>query len=227
VDLDADPAADPATDQGAGKGPADAAASRSRRQRRFSIPDPQDNRLTERLEAFLEGPVTKGPAAPTPDAPAAPAAPAAAPRPAASRPPIAIDSRADWNEALRYETARHERYGRPTAVAVIELVVLDASGRGGSRSSLDTAAAVVGRILRSTMRLPDRIARVSPTRFHILLPETNRPEARRFAERARRAAETALAGGAVQVVLRIAIAAPGREESLTAALVMAEAQLAG
>ena len=197
--------------------------ARSRRQRRFSIPDPHDHRLTERLEAFLEGPAPKAPAA-APEPTAEPSSPA---RPAASRPPIVIDSRADWNEALRYEAARHERYGSPAAVAVIELLVLDASGVAAARSSVDVAAAVVGRILRSTMRLPDRIARVGPTRFHILLPETNRADARRFAERARRAADTALAAGAVQATLRIAIAAPTREESLTAALAMAEGQLAG
>jgi GGDEF domain-containing protein len=196
----------------------------SRRQRRFSIPEPQDHRLTERLEAFLEGPAPKPP---VPAAPEVPPAPAVARRPAASRPPISIDSRADWNEALRYEAARHERYGRPAAVAVIELVVLNDSGREASRSSIDTAAAVVGRVLRSTMRLPDRIARVGPTRFHVLLPETNRVEARRFAERARRAAESALAGGAVQVALRIAIAAPARGESLPTALATAEEHLAG
>ena len=205
------------------QGAASSVGARSRRQRRFSIPDPQDHRLTERLEAFLEGPAPKPSTAPL-DPPAEPSGP---PRPAASRPPIAIDSRADWNDALRYEAARHERYGSPAAVAVIELLVVDATGVEASRSSIDVAAAVVGRILRSTMRLPDRLARVGPTRFHILLPETNRAEARRFAERARRAADTALAAGAVQATLRIAIAAPTRDESLTTALAMAESQLAG
>jgi diguanylate cyclase (GGDEF)-like protein len=200
------------------------ASGKARRQRRFSIPDPQDHRLTERLEAFLEGPAPK-PAAPAlPEPPPSPAGPG---RPVTSRAPIAIDSRADWNDALRYETARHERYGRPAAVAVIDMIVFDTSGRDASRSAIDVAAAMVGRVLRSSMRLPDRIARVGPTRFHILLPETNRVEARRFAERARRAAESALAGAAVQVTLRIAIAAPTRDESLPAALATAELQLTG
>jgi GGDEF domain-containing protein len=148
-------------------------------------------------------------------------------RPGTSRPPIAIDSRADWNEALRYEAARHERYGRPTAVAIVDMVVLEAAGRDAARASIDAAASVVGRVLRASMRLPDRIARVSPSRFHVLLPETNGAEARRFAERARRAAEAALAGGSVHVTLRIAIAAPSREETLPAALATAEVQLAG
>jgi GGDEF domain-containing protein len=201
-----------------------ARAPAGRRQRRFSIPDPQDHRLTERLEAFLEGPAPKGSMPAAPEVPPAPVGPQ---RPATSRPPIAIDSRADWNEALRYEAARHERYGSPAAVAVIDMVVFDTSGRDATRSSIDAAAAVVGRILRSTMRLPDRLARVGPTRFHALLPETNRADARRFAERARRAAEAALGGGAVQVTLRIVIAAPTREESLPVALAAAETHLAG
>jgi diguanylate cyclase (GGDEF)-like protein len=195
---------------------------KARRQRRFSISEPEDHRLSRRLEAFLEGPAPKSAALPASEVAPPPEAPA---RPATSRPPISISSRADWNEALRYEDARHERYGRSAAVAVVDLVVFDASGREASRSAIDMAAALVGRVLRSSMRLPDRIARVGPTRFHLLLPETNRVDARRFAERARRAAEAALIGGAVQVTLRIAIAVPARNESLPAALATAELQL--
>jgi diguanylate cyclase (GGDEF)-like protein len=214
----------PDPDGASSGGPALERGSASRRQRRFSIPDPHDHRLTERLEAFLDGPAPKPSGAAGPDAPLAPLAPL---RPAASRAPVALDSRADWNEALRYEAARHERYGRPVAIAVIDLVLVESSGRAPARSAVDAAASVVGRVLRSSMRLPDRIARVGPARFHVLLPETSRADARRFAERARRAAESALAGGAVQVSLRIAIAAPSREEPLPAALATAELQLAG
>ena len=61
----------------------------------------------------------------------------------------------------------------------------------------------------------------------VLAPHYSGLSVGEYEKRARRAAEAALAGGSVQVTLRIAIAAPSREETLPAALATAEVQLAG
>jgi GGDEF domain-containing protein len=111
-------------------------------------------------------------------------------------------------------------------VAVIEVVVLDDAGAEPSRTAVDAIAGSLAQLLRSSMRETDRIARMGPTRFNVLLPETSRAEARRFAERARRAGEVAFSRETLRLVLKIAIAAPGRDETLAEALATAEGELA-
>ena len=67
--------------------------------------------------------------------------------------------------------------GRPRVI----VVDLHPSERGLE----DRFAARVGSVLRDHARETDRIARVGPTRFHVLLPETSEPEAAVLAERVR------------------------------------------
>lgn len=197
------------------------------RQGRFAIPDPEGHRLEEKIEAFLEGPDSRRTGRTHRGAAAAPTPPLRPIRPERLDHPLKLDSRADWNAAFGMEAARHERYGRPVAVTVIEADVQDQAGREPSRIAVDAMATALGQLLRASMRETDRIARMSPTRFNLLLPETSRAEARRFAERARRAGEAGLASGGLRVRLRVTIAAPGRDESLADALAAAEAELAG
>jgi diguanylate cyclase (GGDEF)-like protein len=186
--------------------------------------------VAEKIEAFIQGPVARPPQARhsrvrARTAPPLPPAVLGAPIHRAHLPQL--DSRADWNLALRLEAARHERYARPVALVVIDVVVTDEIGYEPSRSVIDALAGALGQMLREMTRETDRIARFGPTRFNVLLPETSRAEARRFAERAREAAETGLVRGSLTATLRIALASPGPDEALTEALALAEAQLAG
>ncbi|MEO5884854.1 MAG: hypothetical protein ABIQ58_04995, partial [Candidatus Limnocylindrales bacterium] len=120
------------------------AASRTRRPR-FALPaDHHDERTSEGIEAFLEGPVR------------ARRTRARQPRTEALRRPrrvLALDTRTDWEAALVYEDARLARYGRPVSVLVLDV-------RLGRQGATDRLVARVGVIIRHLARETDRVARV-------------------------------------------------------------------
>ena len=112
------------------------------------------------------------------------------------------------------------RYGRPAAVLIVDV-------EPASPRQLDRIAQVVGAIVRREAREPDRVARMSPGRFHVLLPETQEREAIALGERIQRActdlAAMSAAGGAN---VRTAAAGPNAGQTLGDALRAAEARLA-
>jgi GGDEF domain-containing protein len=186
--------------------------SRPRRTRKFVLPEHhhderKDERATEHIEAFLEGPD----AAPRRRT-------AAVPR---DRRPLALDTRLDWTAALRHEGARHARYGRSASVLLIEL----GGTMGGD--TVDRAAHRLADVIRSEARETDRAVRVDALRFRVLLPETGGRAARRFAERLDRAfrRDEDGAGGIGSVDLCVEIATAARTASLEDALADAEARL--
>jgi hypothetical protein len=189
------------------------ATDRSGRRPRFVLPDDHhalDDRVSEHIEAFLEGP------------PRTRRSKAKQHRPDLRRPRrvIPLDTRADWNVALRNEEARMLRYGRPVAVLIVEIKPV-------SPRQLDRIAQLVGTIVRREARETDRIARMGPGRFHVLLPETHEPEAMALGERIQRAcaevAATRATGGAT---VRTAAAGPIAGQTLVDAVRVAEARLA-
>jgi hypothetical protein len=170
--------------------------------------DHVDERAGERIEAFLEGPPTR------------------ARRPARRRPPrpellrpvrrrIPLDTRPDWDAALRHEEARSARYGRPASVLVVRL-------RMSSLHAVERYAARVGAIVRDCARETDRVTRAAPDRFHVLLPETAALEGAALAERVRDACADLLPGqpAADLEILAVAVS-PARDETLTDALRLA------
>jgi GGDEF domain-containing protein len=171
--------------------------------------DHHDERASERIEAFLEGPPQVRRARPRRHRSDGVARP---------RRTVAMDTRADWNTALRHEDARIARYGRPAAVVVVDVAVA-AAGR------LDRVAEEVGQAIRRLARETDRVARMSPRRFHVLLPETTGPEAAALGRRIRRICDDLAADPTGRVLIRTAVASPGQGESLTQALHGAEADL--
>jgi hypothetical protein len=181
-------------------------APRANRRQRFVLPDEQhDQRVGEVIEAFLDGPPPK-----------ARRRIRATPRPARLRPtrsrPVPLDTRPDWETALRHEDARMARYGRPASVAVIRL-------RAAPADSADGLAARVGQIVREHARETDRVTRAAADRFHLLLPETEEAEARTLLDRVRQACAERVGGrlGAEPRVLGAA-ASPGQGETLHDAL---------
>jgi GGDEF domain-containing protein len=162
----------------------------------------EDERADEVIEAFLDGPPES-----------ARKVSHARPRRVnlrAVRGPISIDTRADWDTALRHEDARLARYGRPATILVIRLVQPVAA-------IADRIAGRVGSIVREQVRDTDRVTRTSPDHFQVLLPETEEPEGDILAERIRDAC-------AEQIVLRrgleirAAAVSPGSGETLRDAL---------
>lgn len=190
------------------------APARSGKRARFVLPaDHVDERAGERIEAFLEGPAARArrPARPR------------APRPELLRPvrrKIPLDTRPDWDAALRHEDARIARYARHAAILVVRL-------RAPRREAVERYAARVGAIVRETARETDRVTRAAPDRFHVLMPETSEAEAATLAERVRDVCAELLPGqpGSDLEILAVA-ASPIRGQTLHDALRIAQRSVA-
>ncbi len=172
---------------------------------RFVLPtDHHDERVGEVIEAFLDGPPTT-----------ARRTTRRAPRPIPLddvRSPIPLDTRPDWDIALRHEDARLARYGRPASIVVIRL-------RLSPPGSEDRLASRVGEIVREHARETDRVTRAAADRFHLLLPETEEAEAKALLERVRDAcAEKVVGRLGAELRLVGAAASPGDGETLHDAL---------
>ncbi|HEX2470988.1 MAG TPA: diguanylate cyclase [Candidatus Limnocylindrales bacterium] len=168
---------------------------RTGRRPRFVLPtEHHDERVGEVIEAFLDGPPVAARRAPRPPR-----------RPAlrSVRRPIPLDTRPDWDAALRHEDARMARYARPASVLVVRIDNV----RPGSA---DRVAARVGEILRELARETDRVTRAAADRFHILLPETEEGEADVLAERIRAACHEQVTGpqGAAPEILAVPASPP-------------------
>ncbi len=223
------------------------ARTTSTRARRFALPDLEDARTHESIEAFLEGPkVRRGRRRPVAAAPegaesagtSAPGAARVAEGGAASRPepgatnrslPAVIPSgprpttdirtlpgRLEWNAALDRESTRSARYGRPAAVAIVEI----RSERPTQSVDpwLRTIAGPLSRVLRQDSRATDLVARVANTRFQILLPETSETGAECLAERIASGCRTYIETTDAPVTVRVTVAANGLADSLQDAL---------
>ena len=182
--------------------PAPCRTPRSGRRQRFVMPDDQhDERVGEVIEAFLDGPPPK-----------ARRRVRQAPRPARLRPtslrPVPLDTRPDWDVALRHEDARDGPLRSAGERRRRSAFALTPPG------SADRIAARVGEIVRFHARETDRVARAAADRFHVLLPETEEAEAETLIERVRSACADQVAGrlGAdLRVVGAAASPAHGRD----------------
>jgi hypothetical protein len=182
-------------------------APRGGKRLRFVLPDDElDERVGEVIEAFLDGPPE----------PKGRRRSRTTPRPAVLRPtrrrPVPMDTRPDWDLALRHEDARMARYGRPASIVVIHLP-LTAPGTD------DRFPARVGQIVRELARETDRVTRAAADRFHVLLPETEGPDAETLLDRVRQACADRVVGRlGAEVRVVGAVASPGRGETLHDAL---------
>jgi GGDEF domain-containing protein len=132
-----------------------------------------------------------------------------------------MDTRADWDIALRHEDARVARYGRPAAVLAVRL-------RMGSNGVADHYAARIGGAIRRQARETDRVTRVGPDRFHVLLPETLEAEATVLAERVRTACVAVIPGATrPEVEILVAAASTSSGGTLAEALRAVQARLEG
>jgi GGDEF domain-containing protein len=236
-------------------------STRTTRARRFALPDLEDARTHEAIEAFLEGPKVRrrrrGPASVAAEAEAlaesaAAGADAAADSPeaagvadastgtgikeaaetgtgsgaaagrslpalipAAPRQPTdlrTLPGRLEWNAALDRESKRAARYGRPAAVAIVELKA------ERPNQSVDpwlrTIAGPIARVLREDSRATDLVARVASTRFQMLLPETSESGAECLAERIASGCRTYIESTTAPVTVHITVAASGLADSL-------------
>jgi GGDEF domain-containing protein len=182
-------------------------APRNGRRPRFVLPaDHHDERVGEVIEAFLDGP---------PERSRRTSRTRALPRRdklRAVRKPTPMDTRNDWDAALRQEDARLARYSRPACVLVIRLSV-------SIPGNEDRYAMRIGPIVRDLVRQTDRVTRAAADRFHVLMPETEEPEAEVVGERLRDACG-GLTWRGVRTALEIKVASvsPGSGDTLYDAL---------
>jgi hypothetical protein len=192
--------------------PPRSATTTSGRRRRFALPrehhgTDQADRAAEHIEAFLDGPTRERRTRRA-------GRPADVLRP---RTPVPLETRTDWERAARHEDARVARYGRPASVLVVDI----AAGRDGVD---DADVGRVGLVVRRLARETDRVARIGPTRLHVLLPETDGHEAAALAARIERACRPSKSTSP-DATVRVAVASASDGATLADALRLAQRRL--
>lgn len=136
-----------------------------------------------------------------------------------------IASTESWRTWLAEESARTARFHRPTTIVVVELSGLDRlAERVGSAAANRLLPPVVDTIQRHA-RAADRLARLGPTRFGVLLIETDEVQAINYVERIRSGCDLWLAAGAVALRLSIGWAEIRTDRPGDAAFLEAERRL--
>jgi len=205
------------------------ATSESTRARRFALPDLEDERTGESIQAFLDGPDVRrrrpasrqaAAASVTIDGPRSAAGATVALRLARPARPATdlrtIPGRLEWNAALARESVRSARYGRPAAVAIVELK--PDRPNADVEPWLRSLAGPIARALRHDSRATDLVARMASRRFQILLPETDEAGAARLGERVAAACKTFIEGTGAPVVVRVSVAGTSLTDTLDDAL---------
>ena len=114
------------------------------------------------------------------------------------------------------ESARAKRYGRPAAVAIVELRHQDP--KVDVTSFMRALAGPISRVLREDSRATDLVARVATARFQVLLPETTEAGAERQAERLAAGCRGYIERTGSPIAVRVSVAGTGLQDSLQDAL---------
>jgi len=137
---------------------------------RFSLPQLDDPRADEAIDALLAGAERhRGRPAPEPLALGGRAA------------FEGLESRVAWMDALRREDARQARYRRAAAIVIFEATPL--THTDAADDWLSRMAGPIAHTVRRASRQTDRVTRASDTRLQVLLPETTEADAAHFAQR--------------------------------------------
>ena len=106
-----------------------------------------------------------------------------------------------WATWLEEEAARAVRYERPATIVLVELAGLDRLADRVGVAAADRLIPPVATTIRRHARAADRLARLSATRFGVLLVETGEVSAINYIERIRSSCDVWLAAGAVSLRL--------------------------
>ena len=119
--------------------------------------------------------------------------------------------REEWNRIVADEDARVNRYRHPATVVIIELDGFDRLVADLGPEAGDRVLPALADTLSRNARGADHLARLGPTRFGILLPETDEIEAINYVERVREACDLWLESGAIALHLldRLGESRPG------------------
>jgi diguanylate cyclase (GGDEF)-like protein len=144
-------------------------------------------------------------------------------RPAEALP--AMGSASTWATWLDEEAARTARYDRPVTIVLVELAGLERLADRVGSAAADRLIPPVASTIRRQARAADRLARLSTTRFGVLLVETDEVSAINYIERVRSACDVWLAAGAVSLRLSVGWAEIRPDRSVEAAAREAEQRL--
>ena len=172
------------------------------RTRRFALPEMDDSRADELIDAFVTGPKRRRSRRATNTANGG----------RREDPLVRLDNRITWHEALRRESARSERYRRPASV-----VLLGAEFRPGmdrSELSVDRLVRPIAHVLSRSCRETDHVTRASEAQFMVLLPETAEHDAAQWAERIIEDCDVWLAATRTPLYFHVTVAAATAEETL-------------
>jgi len=136
-----------------------------------------------------------------------------------------FELRPAWSRWLAEEEARVRRFHRPAAVVLVDLAGLD---RLADRLGDEAARRLIPPIamtMRRQARATDHLARLGPTLFGVLLPETDEIRAINYIERVRSACDLWLEAGAVMLRLSVGWAEMNAERPAEVALIDAERRL--
>ncbi len=136
-----------------------------------------------------------------------------------------IDGPALWERVVVAEVARSLRYQRPLTVVIVELDGVDRLaaewGSDVGRHALHDAA----QCLRRMSRTSDHCARIGPTRFGVVLTETDEIAAINFVERIRETAPRLLPRSGAGLRLSFGWASPRLGEAPESLVLRAEQRL--
>ncbi len=129
-----------------------------------------------------------------------------------------------WEALLLDESARIRRFGRQATVVVAECPRLDSIADRLGAVAADRIVAEVERVLRAESRTTDRVVRLGPARFGVLMVETAAADGRRYVERVREAAGRWFESAGLSPNFAIGWASPDEGEDLDAAAAAALGQ---
>ena len=132
---------------------------------------------------------------------------------------------ATWDRAVREESARAARFGRPVTVVMAELPNLDALADRLGREVADRVVVETARLLSSEGRAVDRIAWLGEARFGVLLLETEEARAPGYVDRVRAAADDWLQSAGLTIRLSVGCASPADGSDVLAAATLARQRM--
>ncbi|MBJ7332639.1 MAG: diguanylate cyclase [Solirubrobacteraceae bacterium] len=144
---------------------------------------------------------------------------------AATDPLTGLANHRAFQERLRQEIARRDRYGRDIAVALVDVDHFKAVNDTGGHATGDAVLRTVAEHLHEHLRGEDLLARVGGDEFAVLLPESDAASAAIALERGRRAIERASASDGAPVTISVGICDTVQADDAVALLRFADGAL--
>ena len=139
--------------------------------------------------------------------------------------PAGLADASTWDRAIREESARAARFGRPVTVVMAELRNLENAADRLGREVAERVVTETGRLLVMNSRAVDRIAWLGAATFGVLLLETEESVAGGYVDRMRAAADGWLESAGLSIRLSVGWASPVAGGDVMAAAAVAQQRM--